>query len=276
MATVCKTWLCRACREKVKALVLARIEKGILTAGRCYLISLTFVNRRGHDQRNAASVAVAWRRLLRRLRNPNLMWFRVIELTKRNQPHLHLIVGGIGNRTANCEKHPHPYDADWRSACKFSPLCVEHEWSRAWFEATADSYVVDARPVLGAAGAAHYLGKYLTKAMGSRETLVALGFSRRWSRSQNWPTGDVYLRGTELGWDHTEWSWKGGDGYGYAAAAAQKDQNAYMLERLGDDVVRDIANKGRKRKLANKLKGLLDHESNRTKVRAQPNHNGHG
>ncbi len=60
--------------------------------------------------------------------------------------------------------------------------------SNVWREATGDSFIVDVQRVLGAAGAAGYMAKYLLKNSGSREALEAAGFLRRFSRSRDWPS----------------------------------------------------------------------------------------
>lgn len=100
------------------------------------------------------------------------------------QPHLHLIVSGLGNEYAS----------------------IAAGWSHLWLKATRDSYIVDVRPVWSSRGAARYLVKYLIKGMGQRMALESLGFVRRWSRSRGWPADRVRLRGTvEDGWRDVSW-----------------------------------------------------------------------
>lgn len=264
--TTCKTWSCNGCRDRVKAVVLARIESGILRAGSCFLITVTLRLAQGKGIRDAAFVAVAWRKLLRllKLRSKNLCWMRVIEVTKQGQPHLHLVAGGLNGQKSSCETHPHPYGLAWLHHCKSSDVCIEHEWARLWYAITGDSFVVHAVPVLGAAGAAAYLGKYLVKTMLHRDKLLALGFKRRWSRSRNWPTGEVHLRGSELGWETVEFSWKGGAFHNQAEALAVACEGSYLLEQLGDDVVSGLQERGLKRSKAKGFRRLLD-ESYRKK-----------
>lgn len=66
--------------------------------------------------------------------------------------------------------------------------CIEHELAHHWHKITKDSWIVDARLILGPAGAAAYLTKYLVKAFDNRRELFRRGFVRRWSCSNNWPS----------------------------------------------------------------------------------------
>jgi len=85
--------------------------------------------------------------------------------------------------------------------------CLEHEWARLWYEVTGDSFVVDARQIAGADGAARYMTKYLVKGMMTWDELSELGFMRRWSTSRNWPKLPPERLLNEL-WDDVKW-WKG-------------------------------------------------------------------
>ena len=92
---------------------------------------------------------------------------------------------------------------------------------------------------------------------------MELGVSRRWSRSRNWPTGSIGLRGTEKGWDSVSWSWKGGPDAQLAEHLAVVVEGARALDRVGDDFLTGMIVRERKRNLAKKFKGVLDNEADR-------------
>jgi hypothetical protein len=183
--TVCKTWGCGYCAAlKIKEFK-DRVEYGASIIGRCWFITLTLKTEDG-VLRDAQYVQGIWAKFWYRWRkkNPGRQmppWLKVVEATKKGQPHLHLIVGSLG--TLNVKE-------------------IHQEWSELWKEATGDSYVVWVTPVVGVSGAGKYLAKYMAKDFASRKALEALGFARRWSASQNWPRGKVELVGTaEERWD---------------------------------------------------------------------------
>lgn len=241
----CKTWRCVACREATKRKVQRRIAYGISTLGQCYFITLTLKLVSGTMTKDARFVSRAWRALLSRLKyqNPSrykkMAWFKVIELTKRNQPHLHLIVGGLGEVQLK-ELHA--------------------DWSQAWLTSTGDSFIVDVRKVIGVKGAAFYLTKYVTKGVLQREVLESKGFLRRWSASANWPRGVVSNRGSEEQvWDAIEFV--SNDMYGSERFKVEADTSVGhpLLERVGDGLLLeweriDIAH-GVKSRLKQALKG---------------------
>lgn len=245
MPTTCKSWRCLSCRERVKALLKLRVVKGCSILEHTYLITLTFktVNER---RRTADSVAKVWARWLRLLEKKFQMkpaWLRILEATKKGQPHIHLVMGHLPTSLqASCTgktqhgKPNHRFDDTWlHKACE----CLEHIAAQFWYTASGDSYVVDCRDVVGAHGAAAYLAKYLTKAAMSYDTLYALGFRRRWSRSRNWPGGkQLQLRATVDGaWKATVWMHSSG-GVGQVAKDAFEKQSGthHLLERVGDDL----------------------------------------
>ncbi len=236
-----------------------------------YLITATLRLAKGTEVKDAQYVAKAWRRFLYRLqlhgKNQEMAWFRVTELTKQGQPHLHLVVGGIGERRAHCEKRPHPYNAVWRTKnCE----CIEHEWSRAWFLATGDSFVVNAETVLGAAGAAAYLGKYLRKNMVVRNRLAELGFERRFSRSRNWPGGGLQLQATvDKAWGTIDFIFNGS---AFAPVAKEwiewddsfPDEHP-LLVRTGTDLALKLADKHARKTLKRRVKRLVANLSTHTR-----------
>ncbi len=88
--TICKSWSCRVCQKKKKSLFIEMVKHGCSVLGRCYSITLTFKMGLG-EQRDARSAEGALRAFFRRLRRlyPNLQYLKVLEMTKKNQPHYH-------------------------------------------------------------------------------------------------------------------------------------------------------------------------------------------
>lgn len=262
--TNCKTWSCIACRERVKAVVKARIETGCSTLGHSWLITVTYRMGEG-AQRHAPSVQTDWTALLRSLKKTwkEISWFKIIEATKQNQPHLHLVVGNVGPKTrvpccagskdtdGRCR---HRHNLNWLRECKSAEVCIEHEWARIWYELTKDSFVVDARAVDGPAGAAAYLTKYLTKAMSSWEVLEGLGFARRWSRSRNWP-GGYDLKLAHKDWRETTWVHKD---HAFRSIVARSElADNPLAEREGTPFAFERAEKVKKKVMAKRVKGVL-------------------
>jgi len=205
MKTVCKTWRCLGCRNRMISLFKARVQIGCSRLGQCAFITLTY--KAGvESQRPVGYVRKDWAALWRRLRlgNSPLMgkkWLKVIELTKRGTPHHHLILGPIGsNETPMCMKR---YDSV-RYKRRFGNCdCLAHEFARNWVAVTGDSYIVHGREVVGAAGAASYMAKYLVKTFTRPDREDQLQMVRRWSSSRGWPgNADLHLRQTdEGGWE---------------------------------------------------------------------------
>ena len=192
--TNCRTWSCRGCRDRNLAAVRLRIQYGCWMLKASLLITVTYKIGKTSAVRTADVAGRDLARLFTSIgrQNPKLTWFKVPELTKKGQVHFHLVVGGLDGQVPACERRAR-YDKRWFAR---SCLCVEHVWARMWFAITGDSWVVDAREVLSPADTASYLGKYLVKGMVHRRALVALGYTRRWSCSRNWPRGELHLLGT--------------------------------------------------------------------------------
>lgn len=174
------------------------------------LITVTYAMGEG-KLRDARCASRDWTALIRQLkvRSPKLMWFKIPELTKKGQIHYHAIVLAMRSTKDCCKsmswgRCDHHRGLEWyERSCRED--CIEHELSRAWYEITGDSWVVDSRPILGARGAASYLSKYLVKAYDNRRELESRGFARRWSCSRNWPAPvRMQLAVTNAGgWDST-------------------------------------------------------------------------
>lgn len=236
--TVCKTWSCPICRSKQLSMFRMRIKYGCSKDEHSFLITLTLRADQELRFKDARFVARAWAGLLRNLRarSPKLRWIRVIELTEKKTPHIHLIVNGLGPRLDSCQRdkeYKHFSEVRAKSLC--GKDCVEHEWTGFWFGETT-AFVVDVRSVFDAGGAGAYLGKYLSKGFGDRKELEALGFFRRWSCSRNWPRElPIKLRGSlGDGWERTEIIPR------YFRKEEMKerekrDAGAYLMERQGED-----------------------------------------
>lgn len=240
---------------------MMRVEAGCFRLGPCAFITVTYRVASDTPLRNAASVAKDWRALWRKWKysEPNqLHWLRVIELTKKGQPHLHVIVGPTVSRI-RC--YGSTFDVQTFKKRFYSCDCLSHRLSRMWWATTGDSWIVHAVPVAGARGAARYLAKYLTK-QESFAPLLAAGFSRRWSRSRGFPAGGrLRLRTSiEENWRRTEISHR------YAWSVRKEPYGALELnDPVGDDLVVLLAARNQRqgiRAAAYKLLGGQDAEAN--------------
>lgn len=265
MPTKCKTWRCNGCRDRALAVVRGRIQSGCYSLGRCYFITLTFRMGEGCQQ-DADSVRVVWTRFLRtwKSKHPEMSWFRVVEATKRSQPHLHLLMGGLGIRRDVCDRDHSWKDVDW--AFEDCPQkCLEHEISYDWFNETGDSYVVAVRLVQGPAGAASYITKYMVKAITHREVLYGLGFKRLFSTSRNWPgLAKMQLKGTaDDKWTRTEFQYAGRAGAKVFEDHAELTKDSPLADRVGTPLAQYFEAKIKKAHGKKILKGITN-AANRT------------
>jgi len=162
LPTNCKTWGCIECRDRLIALFEARVEIGCLRLGRCAFITLTYRLGEQEEVRTAECVRQDWREFWRRMRRqePELAtakWLRVMELTKRKQPHLHLVMGPVRG-VVSCTLEGKEF-LDAMERCD----CISHRMARVWYSVTGDSWSVFGLEVRGAKGAGRYLGKYFKK-----------------------------------------------------------------------------------------------------------------
>jgi hypothetical protein len=263
METRCKTRRCLGCRDKVQSLIRQRIEAGCLMVGPSYLITLTYKATTNGYGRGAASVRGDWKRWLRTMKehSPNLSWFKVMELTKKKTPHMHVIAGGLSeNPVTACETRA-SYSERWLQApCS----CREHEYSRYWRDVTGDSYVVDVRAVVGAGGAAKYLSKYLTKAVMQRDELEEMGFKRMFQTSRNWPGFErLRLAGTARGdWVKTEFGYKGVVGSAGFQSQAENDIDNPLGSRVGSPLAKFFADRGMKKRKLSIIEGIYNAQIN--------------
>lgn len=126
-----------------------------------------------------------------------------------------------------------------------------------WYGITGDSYIVDVRRTYEAEKLGNYLSKYLVKGMRQREEMEALGFLRRYSSSRNWPKPEMLrLRGTVMDrWLRLERSAErlGDEG----RKLLESSKVAYLMERVGDDLVELLYGKAMKRTEIRKLERWL-------------------
>ncbi len=179
ISTRCKTWSCKECRDRNLALVTNRLKYGMSVLKDSYFITVTLRLAYGEIPRDAQYVRTVWHRYLQNLRrfylpNEKFAWMKVVETTKRGQPHIHFVMGNIGTWTNE----------------NLTEMMMQ-----AWYEVTGDSYQVDASRVLSGEKVANYIAKYVVKGMYERDVLDSLGFKRRWTRSRNWPNSDLRLVG---------------------------------------------------------------------------------
>lgn len=265
METSCHTRRCRNCAPKLRSLFVMLVKYGIRISipQHFYFITVTLKAGKGLEK-DAAYVATKWPLLLRFLKKsygPNLMWVRVIELTQRKQPHLHLILTfGPGiNPRAYCQKEPR-YNDEWLSRTDCD--CLEHRIGFAWLSITGDSYVIDARPILP--GDEEYIAKYVAKSFRILDEMGELGFHRSWSRSRNWPVDRLQLLATkEEQWANVE--------FAYWMAAKPRPQEAslrewldrsethVLKERVGTELSLAFAEEAQKKRLTARVKKLWRH-----------------
>lgn len=272
--TSCKTWRCLSCRDRVKSYVRMRMEHGILILKDCLLITVTYAIREGVGKKDAVTVGKDWAECTRLLNNrwslsppsqsPKMKWFRVPELTKKGQVHLHLIVGGIGERVACCRpgtmgtcRHVKSY-AWAMEECRVD--CLEHELAKVWYGVTGDSWVVDCRAVWSPAGASSYLFKYLNKGFDDREELEALGFKRRWSCSRDWPSPErmrFVVTGSK-GWQSTQFIKKGSVWEGHLLEEVERSKNSAFSMKLGTDLAKQYVKRGEKKRTKQMVRKVME------------------
>jgi len=229
--TTCKTWGCIGCRDRVIAEFKKRIVFGVSTLGPCWFITVTYRMVEDVARMDAAGVAKDWRRFLKllKLEFPLVKWLRVIESTKKGQPHLHLIMGDM----------------------KASGEAIRRFVKSAWTKVTG-SFIVDVEPVLGAKGAARYLAKYLRKEMLNWEVLFQLGFRRRFSCSNDWPRGRLGIRGSvENRWVKTEFVPAGSPKAEWAEKIMVATRSSSLVEVVGPEFLVEEYKKAEIRRFVN-------------------------
>jgi len=127
---------------------------------------------------------------------------------------------------------------------------------------TGNSYICFAVNVLGAAGADAYLGKYLSKQTEYRDSLEAIGWTRRWSSSRSWPRGRGGYRGTiEKLWHSTQMVGRDAltvDKRKQLESVLEPPKNHYLFERVGTDSYLDFERRLERRRMKAKIGGLYE------------------
>jgi len=184
----------------------ARVAIGVTelsTSGLCLLITLTYkmVGEAVDAQSAKKDYRELWRRLRKRPDWQNVSWLKVVELTKRGQPHFHLIAGALPRtRTVCCigKGLRRKFAERWFERLESGCDCIAHELSALWLDITGDSWMVHAVEAWSGNGAGRYLGKYLSKQAQYRDVLESLGFKRRFTTSRNWPGYRIMLKGAKM------------------------------------------------------------------------------
>lgn len=261
MPTTCKQWRCRSCRSKLKALFEMRVSFGGLTLKHLYFITVTLrLDKTGPV--NADFVRKVWRRWWSKLRRnyPTLMaevaYVRVIELTKKGQPHVHLMMSFGREYEAECNNgNPLTVSRAWMEGpCKAEPYCLRHVLGKEWLWATGESFQVDVTEIKGTETAGRYMGKYLDKDFYG-DALLDSGFRMRYNFSRKWPRLEqLHLLGTdEMAWVKIETVLEANlstNKIEMLTARAEEDQEHALLEVVGEDyAVRLADRRERKRRV---------------------------
>ncbi len=254
--TVCKTWGCLSCRNKMLALFRARVAIGVSHLGRCAFITLTY---KAEVSRGPAALYVRkdWQALWRKLRHLQspllkMKWLRVVEVTKKKTPHHHMVIGTIPvDREINCWGRK-VFDVRRYKARFDSCDCVAHEFARSWSVVTGDSFLVHAIPVTSGEGAGTYMGKYLQKTFSTDNRQDILGMERRWSSNLGWPGGGkLKLSQTDKGgWIAREFH------YGHVEDS-ELGGPAYLQEKSGENITMKRAEKARMKVIVSSMEKKL-------------------
>jgi hypothetical protein len=203
--TVCKTWGCKPCAEKLVTMYQLRTEYGSSRVEQLSFTTVTYEMGK-RSAVTARSAGADLRRLWQRMRYnkgwSRFAWCRVTELTKKGQVHHHMMIGGV-MKTPRCVTSRYSRKAgyqNWYNAkCKSEEVCQNHEMAREWKRITGDSNVIDVDRVRSVRALSDYLSKYLSKGLKNWEALAQLGFSRRWNCSRNWPSpGRLRMAGSAI------------------------------------------------------------------------------
>lgn len=221
LKVACKRWTCEICKGVNLWRFKKMVSNGCSILGASVFITLTYRKRPREAVRTVAYVNATWRRFLARWKyhNPEVEkteWVRVTELTKRGQPHIHVILSWPCN-TISMEIAKR----------------IENEIRPIWRLVTRDSFVVHVVPVTSAPGAGAYLAKYLAKNMEDRDKLLWLGFKKRYSRSGGWPKLEYHLKGVL---DKTHETWYTGPDKKVAKAYLEAAKTNSGMELAGDVV----------------------------------------
>lgn len=253
--TKCKTWGCTPCRKSLLQLVEMKIEYGCLILGSSHFITLTYVNTGQDSLRLAPSVRLDFELWLRRLklRYSDLSWFKVPELTKKGQVHLHLLMGGLEAKTVQCESKP----TNWYRWILKRCDCLAHVLGREWHHITG-AVVINVQKTYDPKGLAGYLSKYLVKGFHNREELSERGFIRRYAASRNFPRGsNLQLRGTlDKKWDRVIRVPRESHNWRYLEARVEQSKTAPIMAQVGDSLAHKLGDRREMQLKRNNLKRM--------------------
>lgn len=230
-----------------------RVLGGLSVSENCAFTTITYRQGEGR-QRDALSVQADWKELWRRLRRKeswkDVKWLKVVELTKKKQPHIHTVMTNI-EKPMVCSmakgKDSHLKSKKLVPNCK----CALHQLTAAWWSITGDSYQIDMREVYSPKEDSYYLAKYMAKNELIRGELETLGFSRRFSQSHGWPGGKrlrLYGTAKEL-WKDRRFEYGRYPESDYWGA----ETSSPLLTKVGDPVAVQRAEKLEKLKATKKL-----------------------
>lgn len=238
--TRCKQKRCVPCSPAVRSHVSLKAEIGCSIRPVSYFITLTRKTGIGL-QGDAASVQADWRGFLYRFKREypemtkDLEWMKVIELTQKGQPHLHLIMTGFrGGLVDRCPGRKDERKWVENGCYEKEGTCVLHAVAKSWLATTGDSWVCDVGEVRSASRAGQYVAKYVAKSIDDPR-MEELGFKRTWSASHGYaPDLRVRLRGTVEGkWTKVEYYKTATDQSRWLA----RSDGSRDLERVGHPLV---------------------------------------
>lgn len=191
--TTCNTWRCPYCKVKLLNLVTDKMAYGISMIERLEFITLTVATTNSEILNqvpggSAAYVKDKWARLLRsishrlHLKQSQIPWFRVVELTKQEMPHLHLLMA-IPSFLTTCRVNERKSQAWLAQDCG---SCIEHLVAGSWYQLTG-SYIFDVTDVYSTGAAKYMVKEYLGKGFYNFELMNWHGFQRRYTYSRAWP-----------------------------------------------------------------------------------------
>lgn len=258
--TRCKTQRCVVCGPAVRAAIALKAEVGSWIHGASYFITLTL--RTGTDSiRDAGYVQRVFRAFQSKLLRDHqikMKYMKVVELTKKGQPHLHLVAAGMpSGRVTRCRGHKN--ERAWVEGGCFQagPDCLLHIVSKAWLAVTGDSWVCDVSPTRSGPAAGRYISKYVGK--WDQGKMLKLGFKRKWSATQGFtPDLHLRLRGT------VEKKWIKAEHWDYQKDAknwllASRDDP--LLEVVGHPIVMEKYEMRKKRKVKQFCEELINNAS---------------
>ena len=263
MPTTCKTWRCSYCRKIREIQLKNLIVYGYTRLKPCEFITVTVKRERDGTCLDADSVKKAWTQWLRTVKKSRgkMPWLKVVELTKNGVPHFHLITGSWTRKNQKTRCRPLEWDAykkGWYYSCKAAEECLHCEVGRLWYEATGNSFVVDARPVVDEGVGAYFVKEYLLKSYSQMEARIEAGYPRLWSASRDWPRIPIAVRGTLEGlWQETK-ILKPGPFDKEVHQKVRESRKSKLLEVFTDEWMEPIRAKAQKKSKLSRIRRIND------------------